>query len=119
MRQYLFLIPRFAAASLSSGEASAGHIQNISQETAASMCKSAGATGTTCGYCHADHCHEIDCNEKGKCTNTVVTSRSGSGLKGAAGTAISGRSGIKSVDNPPPKRVIDVKQPVTSGVNKH
>jgi hypothetical protein len=78
MRASLLLTSILVTSGFLAGEAAAGHIQNISHESAVSMCASHGGGGTTCGYCDSpNHCHEIDCGEggKGKCTNTVVTSR--------------------------------------------
>jgi hypothetical protein len=116
MRRFLFLVLLFAAAGLFAGEAAAGHVQVISHETAESMCKSAGQAGTTCDYCHGNHCHEIDCDEKGKCYNTVVTSRTGNSghpvVKGGAGTATG--------NNPPPKGGVTVgHRPPPSAGTQH
>jgi hypothetical protein len=117
------LIMVFAAAIFFGGEAAAGHVQQISRQSAVSMCSSAGG-GTTCGYCDHNHCHEIDCNEKGKCYNTVVTRRTGPSSghpvpKGGTGTATLAKSGTKSTNNPPPKSGVGVNHPVMSGGNKH
>jgi hypothetical protein len=111
MRASLLLTSILVTSGFLAGEAAAGHIQNISHQTAVSMCAQHGGGGTTCGYCDSpNHCHEIDCGEggKGKCTNTVVDAKkagnSGPGVKGTSGT-ISGTSGTKTGNG-------------TSGVNK-
>ncbi len=66
MRSYL-VIAAFTAVSLFASEAVAGKVQPISQETAQSLCKEGGysAGTTTCGFCHGNHCHTVDCNENG------------------------------------------------------
>jgi len=52
-------------------EANAGHIQNISQDTAKSMCGKAW-DGTGCLIVHDGHDHAITCYKDG-CHNVVVT----------------------------------------------
>jgi hypothetical protein len=123
VRASLLLTSILVTSGFLAGEAAAGHIQNISHQSAVSMCAQHGG-GTTCGYCDSpNHCHEIDCGEggTGKCTNTVVTSRktgnSGPGVKGASGTTISGTSGTKTGNGTGVTHPI-ISPPPSSGVNK-
>jgi hypothetical protein len=124
MRVYLLLSTILVTSGFVVSQALAGHIQNISHETAVSMCAQHGGGGTTCGYCDSpNHCHEIDCGEggKGKCTNTVVTTRkvgnSGPGIKGPSGTTISGTSGTKTGNGSGLTHPV-ISPPASSGVNK-
>ena len=115
------VVATFAIASLFAGQAMAGHVQNISKQSALSMCKDHGG-GTTCGYCDGNHCHEVDCGEggNGKCHNTVVNAgkvpSSGHPVKTGGGTAISGTQGTKN--NSPPNTVAGANQPVISSGHK-
>jgi hypothetical protein len=110
MRDYL-VITGFIAVSLFASQAMAGKVQPISQETAQSLCKEGGysAGTTTCGFCHGNHCHSVDCNESGKCFNTTyspprTSSGGGPGKIGlGTGAVVSGQAGAKMGNNPPAK----------------
>jgi hypothetical protein len=70
MRKSVFFIVTFAAVSLFAGEAAVARQQTISQESAQALCKGHGG-GTECAFCHGDHCHLVQCDSHGKCTNIV------------------------------------------------
>lgn len=85
-------------------EANAGHIQNISQDTAKSMCGKAW-DGNGCVLVHDGHDHAITCYKDG-CHNVVVTPartvNRGHGLGGVVSTGGSKQttgSGTKTVTN--------------------
>src|SRR5262249_60394955 len=46
--------------------------QAISEASAKAACKNHGG-GTSCDFCHRDHCHSIGGCSKGKCYNTVYS----------------------------------------------
>ena|SRR5690349_24386320 len=52
------------------------HTENISHSLAKELCKGHGG-GTSCQYCHGDHCHSVGCNKKNsnECYNWVVPAR--------------------------------------------
>jgi hypothetical protein len=77
-----------AATVVTPGRAAPSHEQTISKQTAEAFCKDHGG-GTTCDFCHDNHCHNIGCDSDGSCYNRVYRqgSTSGPGSPGRVGTA--------------------------------
>jgi len=50
------------------------HEQTISKQSAEALCKDHGG-GTSCGFCHDNHCHAVGCDASGCFNDVTVYSR--------------------------------------------
>jgi hypothetical protein len=91
------------------------HLQNISHESAETMCKHHGG-GTDCYYCDPGHCHFVGCGDKGKgCFNYVDPAK---GRANGIRTGVGGVKGLPTAgDDKGPHRPVNIGSGVKPVVN--
>lgn len=84
MRTLVLVLTALFAQYAMSSAALASHVQLIGKQSAKAFCADHGG-GTSCSFCHRDHCHAIGCNSKNsnECYNEVYRKGARHSVRGA------------------------------------